>query len=117
MININNFIAALKTTWIRRVLMNHLKWHTLFQVSTGSTVNDIVIYSDSFIKEKNKQITKAFWKDVLLSYTKVQQKLKPHNVDEILGINIWHNSNIVIGSKVFVYKKYVEKGILFINDL
>ena len=44
-------------------------------------------------------------------------KLKPQNVDEILGTNIWHNSNIVIGSKAFVYKKYVEKGIIFINDL
>ena len=33
MINITNFIAALKATWIRRVLMNHSKWHTLFQVS------------------------------------------------------------------------------------
>ena len=30
---------------------------------------------------------------------------------------VWHNSNIVIGSKAFVYKKYVEKGIIFINDL
>ena len=29
MINITNFIAALKATWIRRVLMNHSKWHTL----------------------------------------------------------------------------------------
>ena len=28
-----------------------------------------------------------------------------------------NNSNIVIGSKAFVYKKYVEKGIIFINDL
>ena len=80
------------------------KWHTLFQVSTGITVIDIVIYGDSFIKEKKQQITNTFWKDVLLSYTKVQQKLKPQNVDEILGTNIWHNSNI--GSKAFVYKKY-----------
>ena len=28
-----------------------------------------------------------------------------------------NNSNIVIGSKAFVYKKYVEKGIIFTNDL
>ena len=104
MININNFIAALKATWIRRVLMNHSKGHTLFQVSTGMTVNDIVIYSDSFIKETKHQITNTFWKDVLLNYDKVQQKLKPQNVDEILEINIWHNSNIVIDSKAFVYK-------------
>ena len=52
MINITNCIAALKATWIRRVLMNHSEGHTLFQVSTGITVNDIVMYSDSFIKEK-----------------------------------------------------------------
>ena len=81
MINITNFIAALKARWIRRVLMNHSKGHTLVQVSTGITVNDIVIYSDSFIKEKKQQITNTFWKDVLLSYAKVQQKLKPQNVN------------------------------------
>ena len=88
MINKTNFIAALKATWIRRVLMNHSKGHTLFQVSTGTTANDSVMYSDSFIKEKKQQITNTFWKDVLLSYAKVQQKLKPQNVDEILGINM-----------------------------
>ena len=44
------------------------------------------------------------------------QKLKPQNVDEI-GISIWHNSNIFIGSKAFVYKKCVENGIIFINYL
>ena len=99
MINITNFI-----TWTRRVLMNHSKWLTLFQVSTGITVNDTVIYGDRFIKEKKQQITNTFWKDVLLSYAKVQQKLKPQNVDEILGTNIWHKSNIVIDRKAFVYK-------------
>ena len=55
MINITNFIAAFKAARIRRVLMNHSKWHTLFQVSTGIIVNDIVIYGDRFIKKrKNK---------------------------------------------------------------
>ena len=117
LINITNFIAALKATWIRRVLMNKSKGHNLFQVSTGITVNDIVIYGDSFIKKKKQQITNTFWKDVPLSYAKVQQKLKPQNVDEILGTNIWHNSNIVTGSKAFLYKNNVEKGIIFINDL
>ena len=73
----------------------------------GIIVNDIVIYSDSFIKGKKQQKTNTFWKEVLLSYTKVQQKFKPQNVDEILGINIWHNSNIVIGSKAFIYKKNI----------
>ena len=70
MINITNFIAALKATWIRRVLMNHSKWHTLFQVSTAITVNDI--YGGMFIKEKQQQITNTFWKDVLLSYAEVK---------------------------------------------
>ena len=111
MINITNFIAAFKVICIRIVIINHSKWHTLFQVSTGIIINDIVIYSDSFIWYKKQQITNAFWKDVLLSYAKVQQKLKPQNVDKILGNNLWHNSNIVIGSKTFVYKnKVCRKG-------
>jgi hypothetical protein len=117
MININNFMTAIKCTWIRRMILKNSKWITLFKSVTKLSARDLIMYGDYFLKSKNEQITNTFWRDTLASWVKIQGKGHPQNVVDILSINIWYNSRICIGNKPFLYKHYFNKGISFINDL
>ena len=65
MININAFIAALKVTWIRRLILNDGKWANITQIS----LKELVDFGDAYISNKMKTISNPFWLDVLSHYT------------------------------------------------
>ena len=117
MINVNNYITALKNAWIRRMFTNNPKWTNLFKSITGISTMDLIIHGDYFIISKLERIVNKFWRDTLYSWAQIQQKQHPQNVDDILGVNIWYNSKICIDRKPFLYKKYLKIGIIFIGDL
>ena len=117
MINVNNYIIALKNAWIRRMLTNNTKWANLFKSITGISTLDLIIHGDYFITFKLERIINKFWRDTLYSWVQLQQSQHPQNINDILGINIWYNSKICIDKKPFLYQKYLKAGIIFIGDL
>ena len=119
MINLKAFIAALKSTWIRRLIVKDGQWQYLIKnkVNIINISNLGLRYSESLVKDIKNQ----FWKDVLKSYINV---LKNTVVDEggdyssihILKTPIYFNPNIIIGGKDIFFKKYHDNGLSLIND-
>ena len=81
MINLNAFIEALKSTWIRRLFISNCKWQNLLKSET-----EIHKLSGCNIKYAENVITNTqnkFWKHVLQSYININ-KTKLVNEDMVL---------------------------------
>ena len=115
--NIQHVMMSLKSSWIKRLLLNNKKWVNLFQSISGLTTHNLIIYGDYFITLKKENIKNSFWKDVLYSWVLLQQKQILTSTEDIQGLNIWYNSKILKDNKPFSYNNYIRKGIIFINDL
>ena len=55
MLNIQHFMTALKSTWIRRLFTTNAKWKLLFEITTKLSVQKLVICGDHFIKIQLKK--------------------------------------------------------------
>ena len=70
MININAFIAALKTTWLRKLNTNNNRWMVILQSSVD--IQNILNLDTLYISEKVlPKIKNKLWKDVFLSHVQV----------------------------------------------
>ena len=117
MLNIQHFMTALKSTWIRRLFTTNAKWKLLFEITTKLSVQKLVICGDYFIKIQFKKLNNSFWKDVLYSWWLIQQKQIPGSINELIRTNIWHNNKITVDHKPIFYEHYIKNGVIFIQDL
>ena len=94
MINLNLFILALKTTWVRKLFQTECKWDILF-----STINQEKLFNFgndyiSYIKEnvvKNK-----CWKDVFHAWNTFFDKEENFTWEYFLSSPLWMNKTIKI---------------------
>ena len=116
MIHLENFITALKTTWVRRLLKScKSPWISLFHTMIGQSRN-ISLFGSQWcqIQANNPQLN-PFWKDVLISWVTVSKKAKPKTALDILQSPLWYNESI---SKETLYlPNWHSSGITFIGDL
>lgn len=117
MINIYNFLIALKTSWIRRLILNDSKWKYLFESETNSSINELMYFGNDYTILLMERTSNLFWKDVLYSWGIVQNKAKLSERENLELHNIWYNNDIVIGEKTLFYKNYWKAGIMYINDI
>ena len=99
------------------MFFNNSKWVTLFKSATNIYLKDLVIQGDYFLAKNSKLVRNMFWKDTLSYWLELQKYQNPQSVDDVQCINIWNNSKICIDNKPFIYKNYINNGIIFINDL
>lgn len=116
MINIRNYITALKSTWIRRLLKCDHKYKYIFETKYSKT-ETLVNRGTEFIHSVKANKTNRFWNDVLESWATLQYKMKPLHNSDILGTNIWDNKNIRIDNKPIFYQRWYDKKIYFIKDM
>ena len=115
MINIENFIAALKITWIRRLFSSTMTpTKTLFE-SLISPINKIHTLGSQYIQSKLNNIKNKFWYDTLSSWVKLCSQLKPRNYQELCSNPIWYNP-LVSDDPLFLPYLY-KKGINIIGDM
>ena len=118
MINLNAFIAALKSTWIRRLIVKDGQWQHLIihKINIKNISNLGLRYSESLVKDMGN----LFWKDVLKSYISVLKNsinVEDHPlIVNILKSPIYFNTNIKIGGKDIFFKSYYDKGLVLVND-
>ena len=121
MIDIQSFNKSLKTTWIKKYLdpNNRGKWKLFFEIELqpygGSLlfecnlkeedINSSFNFSDVFLKEVLGIWCELNYQDVLTSSTHFHSQI------------LWNNSLIKIGKKPIFYKKWFQKGIVFVKDL
>lgn len=116
MSNLKNYICALKSTWIRRLILNDSKYKTMFEAKY-SNIKEIVNRGLEFVRKMLNDKTNKFWNDVLGSWIEICNKQYPTNVEDVLLTNIWDNKYIKIDNKNFFYRRWYEKNIHFIKDI
>ena len=115
-LNIKNYIVALKTTWIRRLVTKDSKYINIFETQYPK-VNDLIIRGAAYLKQWQKGIKNRFWKDVLEAWMKLQSETKPQKTEDILSMNIWNNDNFKIDNKPIFLKKWFDKKIYYVKDI
>ena len=116
MVNTEAFICALKTTWLRKLILNNGLWSVILQ----STVNiqSLLNYGTAYIVDKVLPKTKnKFWVDVFKSHIKVSAKQEPTKIEHFQTSPLFHNDNIKIGNRAVYNKSCIENGIIYINDI
>ena len=114
MINLDAFIQALKSTWIRRLLITNNKWQVF--IKTHVDIEKLTNCNMIFIEKTIGTLKNKFWKDVLQSLININKKSVVSEAD-ILKSPIFYNDNIKIGGTCIFYRMWYNKGIKYINDL
>ena len=117
MLDLNMFITALKSTWIRRLLQRDSKWQNIFM----SNIDKRKLFSCGVdytcIRQLYMTVNNHFWKDVLRSWEMIIQKERNFTYDSFLSNPLWLNINIKIGHKSVIYQDWFKSGIRFVNDI
>ena len=90
MINLSEFIKALKISWLRRVIQNSeiIAWHSLSKID----FNKLFSCGPGYSVELSKNLHNPFCKDCLNSWSKVCNVCKLESVNHILCSPIWFNN-------------------------
>ena len=114
MINYADFITALKSSWVRRLLHSKAKWKNLLEVQLGFKMELFWIYGIDFIEKTSENISNPFWSEVFQSWSaiyKVDKSKTPSHEP------LWYNPKITVGGNSVLYKNYQNSQVIFINDL
>ena len=116
MVNIHNFIDALKITWVKRFLdeKNKASWKILFSNELLKIGDEWIWFCNpkTHIDFRYEKIDNEFLCEVLKSWFALK-KTQKENLDEVL----WYNSKIKINRKTIYYKSWSSEGINFVSDL
>ena len=114
MIYIQAFLAALKSTWIRRLISNQQNWTKI--IGQNINVEKFFCCGKDYISTDLQNIKNIFWQDVLKAH--IQLIAKTHLTENsFLSSPIFYNDNIKIAKASFYYSKCFENGIKFVNDV
>ena len=116
MININAFIAVLKTIWLRKLITDNSRWIIILQsiVNIQTTLN----LDTSYITEKVlPEIKNKFWMDVFLSHMQVSTRNTPAEIQQFQTHPIFFNETIKIGNETIYNKSCIENGIKYIHGI
>ena len=118
MMDIKNFLAALKCSWIKRIMddQNKGQWK--------------LAYKDIINKYGGKLIFKWLWfnervdirnvwkntfiKEIMLYWSTLNKYEQPKDISSQI---LWSNSNILINKKTIFQNVWFEKGINHISDI
>ena len=115
MINIEDFIKALKITWIRRLVKSqNSPIKTLFE-STITSIEKLFNFGYQFIETKIKKIRNQFWQDTLSSWVYMCKNIQPKNYTDLYTLPIWYNP-LLSDYPLFLPELY-NNGINLIGDL
>ena len=116
MVQLKNYINALKIAWIRRLISTNSKYKSLFE-TIHTSINDLMNRGAAYIDEIQSRCTNKFWWDVLEAWKNFISQLVPKSASDIMGICIWNNRNIKINNFPVFYRRWYNKNIHFIRDL
>ena len=116
MIHLKNYMLALKSTWIRRLIVNTSKYVSIFE-TMYTKINDLINRGLEVTKRLIRNKSNIFWNDVLNSWIEICNKQNETKSEEIGSINIWNNKDITIANNSFFYRRWYEKNIYFIKEI
>ena len=115
MINVRNFITALKTSWIRKIKLNEKTCTISEDAAPG--ISKIQNFGKIYSQQLLESITNPFWKDVIKHYIKLSKKCNPTKVEEFFADHIFYNMNIKRDNNYIFIKEFSDNNIHLINHL
>ena len=116
MVNINAFIIALKSTWVRRMILDNKNYLKLVYI-LNAKISDFLKVGPDYILQNLEHVENPFWKEVLESYARCCLSITPSKPHEINNVNILYNKNIKVGGSSIKNKQFLKHGIHVINDI
>ena len=94
MIDLNNFISALKTTWLQRMFMySNAPWVNLALYNVGP-IHKLFKLGPENIKRIINRTTNKFWVEVLHSLRRVMVNIPISDTRSALSETLWLNPKI-----------------------
>ena len=115
MLDIFNFVKALKCTWIRRMFHGDTKWKRLLMASLPA-ITEFTSFGDLYVDKCMNLASNPFWKHVFRAYNAFHKKIKINTFSGYLAEPLFYNSNIKIGGKGVFRRVLYDAGISQIAD-
>jgi len=120
--SIEEYLASLKTGWIRRFVAVDSFWKHVLRSKiseNGLNPDEIFRMGDKYSESIAKKLTNPFWKEVFQSFSHWQLKVQRLNSDS-KRTPIWFNSDITRGHTTLSPEEFtgwIEAGITEVGDL
>jgi hypothetical protein len=69
MINIENFIAYLKMSWVKKLIFDTAKWQSI--IGTEVDISNVIKFGPVYALQKLEKSKNMFWKDVMKSWKRL----------------------------------------------
>ena len=117
MIDYTNFIIALKSSWIRRLIIaKNSKWKTLFETEFGISIADVLKFGSNYIELLKHKTNNKFWTDTLQSWIDISNADKC-NLKNIASDHLWYNPELKMDELQIPYKEFCKDNIIHFGDL
>ena len=116
MIDIDKFIAAQKSTWIRKIVTGgEAMWLTLLYNDIPNLQHGISCFGSHWSHSLTKKITNKFWIDVFDSWCLILSSLPNGKYYNPCLSPLWYNP--LISNELLYFKHWYNNGIIFVGDL
>ena len=116
MINIENFIAYLKMSWVKKLIFDAAKWQSI--IGTEVDISNVIKFGPVYALQKLEKSKNMFWKDVMKSWKRLICCFEKSNYDKVIANSVlWYNENIKVNRKTLYLKVWCENKIYTVNSL
>ena len=117
MINIENFIASMKISWIKSKLLNSsAKWQSV--IGEDININQVIKYGPTFALKYIEDSKNRFWQDVFSSWKRLENCFENAlTVDKMGKSVLWFNEKLKVDKKPMHLKEWCKNNIYLVNSL
>lgn len=116
MINIENFIASMKISWVKKLLQSSAKWQ--FVIGEDINISQVIRYGPTYALKNIEKSKNKFWQDVFNSWKKLENCFENELTPEKMGKTVlWYNEKLKVDKKLMSLKEWSKNNIYLINSL
>ena len=116
MVDINSFLAALKVSWLKRLLHDDRKLSKILQAMCP-LIQNVKQRGGEFANIIMQRVKRLFWFDVFKHYKKISAKCTPVTFDDFVSECLHYNVNICRGKRVVCIRNWMDCGIVSLGHL
>ena len=116
MVDIKSFLAALKISWLKRILHDDGKLSKILQAMCP-LIQNVKQRGGEFANIITQRVKNPFWFDVFKHYKKISAKCTPVTFDDFVSECLYCNVNICRGKRVVCIRNWMDCGIVFLGHL
>ena len=112
--NVENYIKALKLSWVRKLVLSNHKWKRIL-ISCNTFFEKVKSFGTDIplgLFSNNK-----FWKDVFSAYSVFGRKTSINKLEQFMSEPLFYNPLFKINNTVIYFENWANKGIYFVKDL